>query len=57
MSLLYLKKIIIYFFLSVLALHRAARGLSLVAGSGAYSLAVVHGFLIVVASLIVEPGL
>ena len=46
-----------YLFLAVLGLHCAARGLSLVAESGAYSLVVVHGFLIAVASLIVEPGL
>ena len=41
-------------------LHRvfvAACGLSLVAASGGYSLAVVHGLLIAVASLVVERWL
>ena len=35
----------------------AARGLSLVAASGGYSLAVVHGLLISMASLVTEHGL
>ena len=34
-----------------------ARGLSLVVASGGYSFVVVHGLLIVVASLVVEHGL
>ena len=44
MSLLYLKKQLIHFFLTVLGLRCAARGLSLIPEGEAYSLAVGHGF-------------
>ena len=45
-----------YLFLAVLGL-RCYTGFSLVVASGSYSPAAVHGLLIVVASLVAEPGL
>ena len=45
-----------YLFLAVLG-HLSTYGLSLVVASGGYSLGVVHGLLIVVASLVAEYGL
>ena len=47
---------LIYLFLAVLGLHYCV-GFSLVAVRGRYSLAVVHGLLIAVASLVAEHGL
>ena len=46
----------IYLFLAVLGLH-CCSGFSLVLASGGYSLVAVHGFLIVVAFLVVEHKL
>ena len=49
------KIIFLYLFLTALSLHCC--GLSLVAASGGYSLIVVCGLLIAVASLVAEHGL
>ena len=46
----------IYLFLAVLDLH-SSHGLSLINESRAYSLALVHGLLVVVASLVAEHEL
>ena len=44
-------------FLAALVLHCCLCGLSVLAAGGGYSLVVVHGLLIAVASLVAEQGL